>query len=502
MVGYGDLGDQAKDGSVLWLDVRGEASAEVHAELERRALERRSPDGVVRAVADESDDVLRAILEERGYELIRSSYRMGIDVDGATFSPALAGRRRSADGSRGGGRALAARAQRALVRRPLGPYTDAVRGVAAPGSASMGVGDPSLWFIVEVDGAPAGVAICRPFDHGDPDCGWVVGARRPPRAPQDRPRHGAADTRARRVPAARAAPGRSRGRRREHDRGGRALRASGDARPLALGHLGAPAVSALRARCPHCRTLTAVAFDDGYECHSCGAAFAAGLVRVPRAWGVGRRGDGGSGAARTFRSPEALVVERSSLEEQSDEIARGLPRRPLVLGGCCCAHVGAIRGLAGRHDRLAVVWLDAHGDLNTPETSPSGNLWGMPLRMAIDEGSVRHDERRARRCARPRPARGGVRRRARDRRRSRPCARRRRRPSTSRSTSTCSSRGPCPASCRCRAASAWRRSRRSSARSPPGHPIAGLGLTGLAPGADPGDAGATRRRGRALTDRH
>jgi arginase family enzyme len=35
-----------------------------------------------------------------------------------------------------------------------------------------------------------------------------------------------------------------------------------------------------------------------------------------------------------------------------------------------------------------VVWFDAHGDLNTPETSPSGNEWGMPLRMAIDEGSV------------------------------------------------------------------------------------------------------------------
>ena len=70
-------------------------------------------------------------------------------------------------------------------------------------------------------------------------------------------------------------------------------------------------------------------------------------------------------------------------------IARGLPKRPLVLGGCCCAHIGAIRGLAARHDRLAVVWLDAHGDLNTPESSPSGNLWGMPLRMAIDEGSVR-----------------------------------------------------------------------------------------------------------------
>ncbi len=42
VVGYGDVGDQANDGSVLWLDVRGEATPEVHAELERRALERRA----------------------------------------------------------------------------------------------------------------------------------------------------------------------------------------------------------------------------------------------------------------------------------------------------------------------------------------------------------------------------------------------------------------------------------------------------------------------------
>ena len=150
-------------------------------------------------------------------------------------------------------------------------------------------------------------------------------------------------------------------------------------------------MSALRARCPHCRTLTAVALDDGYECHSCGAVFAAGLVRVPRAWGAG--GEAMAEAAATeLPYPEALVVERASLEDQSTTLAHGLPTRPLVLGGCCCAHVGAIRGLAARHDRLAVVWLDAHGDLNTPETSPSGNLWGMPLRMAIDEGRVRTED--------------------------------------------------------------------------------------------------------------
>ena len=151
------------------------------------------------------------------------------------------------------------------------------------------------------------------------------------------------------------------------------------------------AMSALRAKCPDCRTLTAVAYDDVYECHSCGREFAAGLVRVPRAWGAG--GDAMAEAAATAMPyPEALVVESDTLAGQSDAIAGGLPRRPLVLGGCCCSHVGAIRGLAARTDRLAVVWLDAHGDLNTPETSPSGNAWGMPLRMAIDEGSVRTDD--------------------------------------------------------------------------------------------------------------
>jgi arginase family enzyme len=146
-------------------------------------------------------------------------------------------------------------------------------------------------------------------------------------------------------------------------------------------------LSVLRARCPQCRTLTAVAFEDDYECTSCGASFAAGLVRVPRAWGDG--GEAMADAALTeLPYPEALVVDMPTLDEQSATIAKGLPRRPLVLGGCCCAHIGAIRGLAARHGRLAVLWLDGHGDLNTPETSPSGNLWGMPLRIAIDEGSV------------------------------------------------------------------------------------------------------------------
>ena len=146
-------------------------------------------------------------------------------------------------------------------------------------------------------------------------------------------------------------------------------------------------MSRLRAKCPHCRTFTAVALGPDYQCHACGAEFHSGMVRVPRAWG-----DGGeamiASASLPFPYPEAAVIKEETLKEQSLALALDLPERPLVLGGCCCSHVGAVEALHARHGRLAVVWLDAHGDLNTPASSPSGNEWGMPLRMLIDSGAV------------------------------------------------------------------------------------------------------------------
>jgi arginase len=96
-------------------------------------------------------------------------------------------------------------------------------------------------------------------------------------------------------------------------------------------------------------------------------------------------------AALPLPYPEAGIVAEESLQEQSLALATQLPERPLVLGGCCCAHIGAVEALAARHERLALVWFDAHGDLNTPESSPSGNDWGMPLRMLIEAGAVDED---------------------------------------------------------------------------------------------------------------
>jgi arginase len=150
-------------------------------------------------------------------------------------------------------------------------------------------------------------------------------------------------------------------------------------------------MSSLRAKCPDCGTYTAVALGPEYECHACGRTFAAGLVRVPRAWG-----EGGEAMVRAARLPlpypETGLVECDSLEEQTLVLASELPERPLVLGGCCCSHVGAVEGLAARYGRISVLWLDAHGDLNTPESSPTGNTWGMPLRMLIDGGTVEPED--------------------------------------------------------------------------------------------------------------
>jgi arginase family enzyme len=51
---------------------------------------------------------------------------------------------------------------------------------------------------------------------------------------------------------------------------------------------------------------------------------------------------------------------------------------PLVLLGECTLAPAVVAGLRAGHPDLVLVWVDAHGDLNTPETSPSGFLGGMP----------------------------------------------------------------------------------------------------------------------------
>ncbi len=77
----------------------------------------------------------------------------------------------------------------------------------------------------------------------------------------------------------------------------------------------------------------------------------------------------------------ALETQRLVSQCVGAEIAEG--RLPLVLSGNCATAVGSVAG-AGV-GRTAVVWLDAHGDFNTPETTPSGFFDGMALAMLVGD---------------------------------------------------------------------------------------------------------------------
>ena len=59
--------------------------------------------------------------------------------------------------------------------------------------------------------------------------------------------------------------------------------------------------------------------------------------------------------------------------------------RPVILGGDHSIAAGTLAGLLDERPELRVLWLDAHGDMNTPETTPSGNVHGMPLAAALGE---------------------------------------------------------------------------------------------------------------------
>ncbi|MGH2749379.1 MAG: arginase [Actinomycetota bacterium] len=142
-----------------------------------------------------------------------------------------------------------------------------------------------------------------------------------------------------------------------------------------------------------------------------------GIIGAPLDLGQQRRGvDMGPSAIRYSGLSERLEgmgmtvhdhgdarAEIPELASERDERARYLPAilgscaqiakdvsttvqagaMPLVLGGDHSIAMGTLAGLHSAHGPGGVLWIDAHGDLNTPETSPSGNVHGMPLASAV-----------------------------------------------------------------------------------------------------------------------
>ncbi len=95
-----------------------------------------------------------------------------------------------------------------------------------------------------------------------------------------------------------------------------------------------------------------------------------------------------SSSSETHLKNLPLVAEASAkLAVKVDEIVEG-GSFPLVLGGDHSIAIGTISGVSKHFKNLGVIWFDAHGDLNTAETSPSGNIHGMPLAISLGIGHL------------------------------------------------------------------------------------------------------------------
>ena len=90
-----------------------------------------------------------------------------------------------------------------------------------------------------------------------------------------------------------------------------------------------------------------------------------------------------SGITNGILGYEAILRQQ---QEAYRLVLNETPERIFSLGGDCGIEIVPVSWLNRRYDgQLAVIWLDAHGDLNTPETSPSKHFHGMPLRTLLEE---------------------------------------------------------------------------------------------------------------------
>ena len=85
------------------------------------------------------------------------------------------------------------------------------------------------------------------------------------------------------------------------------------------------------------------------------------------------------------------IVRTVTLLSEKVERTLGRGELPLVLGGDHSMAIGTISGVGAHYreqkKKLGLLWFDAHGDANTPETTPSGNIHGMPLAVVLGRGA-------------------------------------------------------------------------------------------------------------------
>ncbi|WP_338450570.1 arginase [Niallia oryzisoli] len=104
------------------------------------------------------------------------------------------------------------------------------------------------------------------------------------------------------------------------------------------------------------------------------------------------KGDIAIGRPEVMIDPDSNLRNLQLVAEKNVELAKAVSKVveegsfPLVLGGDHSIAIGTLAGLAKHYKKLGVIWFDAHGDLNTAETSPTGNIHGMPLAISIGIG--------------------------------------------------------------------------------------------------------------------
>ncbi|WP_164214312.1 arginase [Virgibacillus sp. YIM 98842] len=100
---------------------------------------------------------------------------------------------------------------------------------------------------------------------------------------------------------------------------------------------------------------------------------------------INRPGQSNPDDGTNLKNLEQVIEANEKLAGMVDqEMAK--KRFPLVLGGDHSIAIGSLAGVSKYYENLGVIWYDAHGDLNSSETSPSGNIHGMPLAVSLGIG--------------------------------------------------------------------------------------------------------------------
>ncbi|RED52563.1 arginase [Cohnella lupini] len=123
----------------------------------------------------------------------------------------------------------------------------------------------------------------------------------------------------------------------------------------------------------------------------------AGLLNQLKSIGVELAGDSEVDCYKHFSGigGEGKVKHLAEVQEMSRQVSEHVSQAvssncfPLVLGGDHSVAIGSLAGLTAHYRNLGVIWFDAHSDMNTEETTPSGNAHGMPLAVALGKAEYK-----------------------------------------------------------------------------------------------------------------